>query len=255
MFSSHVWLPVGIRLKRGPTIVERWEVVKTQISPTSMAIWHLEDAAVQLQMSWMGTVGTNLRPTPTSILTFRRWVGICHMVDGISEWSHMAIGNQGSHGCSWLHQWSHSGFCWPYTSWFWKCKTLSWHFMTFQGGTRVHFHKPFRCLMVSLRWCLGVRWNHTPAIPAIPAIPATTRGVAGAIYNAPTRACLQLCSVSVARPTTNPDGSGRVQLPSYTKHQMFRDWGQTFWQMCKIVLQYFPQSWTPKIPVWWEHVW
>ena len=182
-------------------------------------------------------------------------VGICHMVDGISEWSHMAIGNQGSHGCSWLHQWSHSGFCWPYTGWFWKCKTLSWHFMTFhdiswhfkeEPGSVSTSHSGVSALMP---WVL---WNHTPAIPAIP---VTTRGLAGAIYNAPTRACLQLCSVSVARPSTNQDGSGRVQLPSFTKHQMFRAWGQTFWQMCKIVLRYFPQSWTPKIPVWWEHVW
>jgi hypothetical protein len=60
---------VGIRLKRGPTIVERWEVAKTRIDFTNIRGPHLtrEEFYLHQQHSqsylpWAAAVGTTYAP-------------------------------------------------------------------------------------------------------------------------------------------------------------------------------------------------
>ena len=69
---------VGIRLKRGPKIVERWEVVKTRIDFTNIRGPHLtrEEFYLHQQHSqsylpWAGAVGTTYAPSRSWITVFQ----------------------------------------------------------------------------------------------------------------------------------------------------------------------------------------
>ena len=131
---------------------------------------------------------------------------------------------------SWISWWSVSSGAidpsWPYTSWFWKSETWFCHFRGSVVTVVVHCittnqGTPF---LQAKRFSL----RHLGCAEIISQPQHLAESIApGAIYNAPTRARLQLCSVSVARQKSL---RGKSSLHNYpTSMNPFRKCFRSTW--------------------------